>query len=151
MAGKKSTPKERTFNPLAAHGTVHPPERGAVFYQDGGYFNSAGKLVFEDHPATTKKVVVEETVVDVKDGKSTSKTVKTETDVVVEEPGDPKEILAKWLRGDLVLNHGAVRKFVKAGFAVSLAKQDDIISYLVNTASLVPAELVNIKPAPVGK
>lgn len=142
---------KRKFNPLAAYGTVSPPERGAVFYQDGGYFTAGGELVFEDHPATTKVVVNEETIVEVKAGKSKTKTVKTETVVPDEEPGDPKEILANWLTGKVGLNHGTVRKLVKDGFGKVLATKDQIVDYLVNEANLVPAEQVNIKPVAVGK
>jgi hypothetical protein len=146
MAGKK-----RTFDPLAAYGTVSPPERGAVFYQDGGYFNAGGQLVFEDHPATTKTVEVEETVVEVTDGQSTSTTKTVTTEVPKIEEGDPKDILTRWLKGELVLNHGAVRGYMKKAYGVVVASKEAIIDYLVNTANLVPAEQVNVKPAAVGK
>lgn len=142
----------RTFNPEAAYGEVFPPERGAIRYQDGGYFRADGSLVWEDHPATPNEVVeTEVTVVEVKGKGTKAKTVKVKTEVAVIEPGDPKIILTNWLKGDIVLNHGAVRSYVKKAFGVVLATKDQIIDYLVNTANLVPAEAVNVKPAPVGK
>lgn len=142
----------RTFNPEAQYGTVFPAERGAIWYQDGGYFRADGSLVWEDHPATPDEVVeTEVTVVEVKAGKTKAKTTKVKTAVPVVVPGDPKDILSKWLKGEVVLNHGAVRKYVKEGFGVVLATKDQIIDHLVNTANLVPAEAVNVKPAPVGK
>lgn len=141
--------KSRTFNPLAAYGTVTPPERGAVYYQDGGYFNSEGKLLFEDRPATAPKIIkTEVTVVDSDTGES--KTEIVETKVEQTEEGDPKEILTGWLKGAVVLNHGAVRGLVKKAFGQVIATKDEIVDYLVNTANLVPAEQVNIKPAKVG-
>lgn len=140
--------KGRTFNPLAAYGTVSPPEQGAVFYQDGGYFRADGSLAFEDHPATAPTIIdTEETVVE--DGEIKTKVVKTVVENI--EPGDPKDILSKWLKGEIVLQHGTVRKYLKEGFGKSVASKDAIVDYLVNEANLVPAELVNIKPAPVGK
>lgn len=142
--------KARKFNPLAAHGTVTPPERGAVFYQDGGYFNAAGELLFEDRPATSAKIVEsEETVVDSETGETKTKIIKTEVPVVDE--GEPKDILAAWLKGDVRLNHGAVRGLVKKGYGQVLATRDEIIDYLVNEANLVSAESVKVKPAAVGK
>lgn len=146
----------RTFNPEAAYGEVFPPERGAIRYQDGGYFRADGSLVWEDHPATPDEVTeTEVTVVEVKGkgtkAKTVAKTTKVKTAVPVIEPGDPKIILTNWLTGEIVLNHGAVRSYVKKAFGVVLATKDQIIGYLVNDANLVPAEAVNVKPAAVGK
>lgn len=90
-------------------------------------------------------------MVEVKGKTTKAKTTKVKTAVPVIEPGDPKIILTNWLKGDVVLNHGAVRGYVKAGFGKVLATKDQIIEYLVNEANLVPAEAVNVKPAPVGK
>lgn len=139
----------RTFNPLAAYGEVFPPYRGAIRFQDGGYFNASGELVFEDHPGTPPEVVTSEvTVVDADTG-------ETQTTVVVEEvakveKGDPKLILTNWLKGDVVLHHGTVRGLVKDGFGKLIATKDEIVSYLVNEAQLVPPEQVRIKAAKVG-
>lgn len=142
----------RTFNPEAAYGEIFPPYNGAIHYQDGGYFKADGSLAFEDHPATPPVVVeTEETVVEVTKKGTRAKTTKVKTEVAVVEPGDPKDILKKWLTGEIVLNHGAVRSYVKKAFGVVLATKDQIIGYLVNDANLVPAEAVNVKPAPVGK
>lgn len=134
----------RTFNKLAAFGVVHPPYQGATHYQDGGYFGPDGKLLFEDEAAVRKppKTVVNETIVTDADGKET-KTIET-TVVPDIEPGDPKVILTGWLKGEIVLKHPEVVKYVKAGFATVLLKKADIIDYLVNTANLVPAELVKV-------
>lgn len=96
-------------------------------------------------------VETEETVVEVTKKGTKAKTTKVKTEVPVVEPGDPKDILKKWLTGEIVLNHGAVRSYVKKAFGVVLATKDQIIDYLVNEANLVPAEAVNVKPAPVGK
>lgn len=133
----------RRFDRLQAYGTVSPPERGAVFYQDGGYFNSGGELVFEDRPATPDKVVTNEiTTVDVSTGKTKTKVVKTKVPVVT--PGEPKDILKAWLLGDVKLNHLSVRAHVKAGYSKTLVTQDEIITFLVNDANLVPAEAVKV-------
>jgi hypothetical protein len=133
----------RKFNPLAAHGTITPPERGAVYYQDGGYFNSSGDLVFEDRPATPpKKVVSEVTEIDGESGEV--KTQKVETLVEQIEPGDPKVALKLWLEGKADVKFQTVRSLVKKGFGVALATKSEIIDYLVNTANLVPAELVKV-------
>lgn len=133
----------RKFNPLAAYGTVSPPHQGAVYYQDGGYFNSAGELVFEDRPATPPKIEVNEvTTVDTTTGETTTETIKTE--VPAGEPGEPKEILAAWLRGEHVLPFQTARKLVKEGFGTVLANKHEIIDFLVNKANLVPAEQVKV-------
>jgi hypothetical protein len=131
----------RKFNPLAAHGVITPPERGAVYYQDGGYFNSSGDLVFEDRPATPPKTVVSEvTEIDGESGEVKTKTVETLVEQV--EPGDPKEALKLWLEGKAEIKFQTVRSLVKKGFGVALGTKSEIIDYLVNTANLVPAELV---------
>jgi hypothetical protein len=136
----------RKFNPLAAYGEVFPAEKGAVRYQDGGYFNASGDLVWEDHPPTMKTVVTEETVVTVdQKGKTSAKTVRKKAEVQDLEEGDPKLILASWLKGEVELKHLAVVNYVKKGFGKVLRTKDEIVDYLVNEASLVPAELVRIK------
>ena len=134
----------RKFNPLAAFGTVTPPERGATHYQDGGYFGPNGDLLFEDRPATPPaKVKSEVTVVD--SATSEIKTEVVETEVEVVEDGEPRQILAAWLKGEVKLNHGTVRGLVKKAFNQVLATKDEIVTYLVETANLVPAELVRLK------
>jgi len=138
-----SKPAKRVFNPLAAFGTVTPPERGAVFYQDGGYFNASHDLVFEDYPATPPEVVeTEVTVVDAETGTIKTEIVQTEAPVV--NDGDPKVILAGWLKGETKLPFLTVRGLVKSGFNQVLVTKDEIISYLVNEANLVPAEQVKV-------
>lgn len=136
--------KTRKFNPLAAFGVVIPPHEGAVHYQDGGYFGPGGDLLFEDHPATPpKEVVVETTVVDSATGESTTTTTTEQVEVV--EPGDPKTILTLWLKGEADVNFQTVRGLVKKGFGVALGTKDEVLTYLVGTANLVPAELVKVK------
>ena len=133
----------RTFNPLAAYGLVTPPHEGATHYQDGGYFGPNGKLLFEDRPPTPPKAVVSEsTTVD----SATGETVTTTTVETVEEivPGDPREILKGWLLGEVPLAFPTAVKQVKLAFNLVLTNKAEIIDYLVNTARLVPAELVKV-------
>lgn len=133
----------RKFNPLAAYGTITPPDRGAVYYQDGAAFNSSGEVVYEDQPATPpKKVVSEVTTVDAVTHETVTETVVTEVEDI--EPGDPKTILTAWLKGETRLHHAVARKLVKDAYAVILATKDEMVDYLVNTANLVPAELVKV-------
>lgn len=133
----------RKFDRLQSYGTVSPPERGAVFYQDGGYFNSSGDLVFEDHPATPGEVVkYEVTTVDSSTGAVTTEVVETVVEHV--EPGDPKTILKDWLMGVAPLNHMKARSLVKAAYSRTITTKDEIISFLVNEANLVPAEAVKV-------
>lgn len=134
----------RKFNPLAAFGVVHPPHNGATHYQDGGYFGPDGSLLFEDRPATPKKKVKSSVIVtDAEAGTQEETEVEDEVETTV--PGEPKVILAGWLKGEVQLTHPATVKLVKAGYDIVLAKKADIIDYLVNTANLVPAELVKVK------
>lgn len=134
----------RTFNPLAAHGTVSPPHLGAVYFQDGGYFGPDGKLLFSDRAETPPKVVETETIVtDASTGES--KTTVVETLVPDVAPAEPKPVLVGWLKGEITLTHPATVKLVKEAFGVALTKKADIIEYLVNTANLVPAELVKVQ------
>lgn len=142
-AAPSNPPKARRFDPLRAYGTVSPPERGAVFYQDGGYFNSGGALVFEDRPATPDRIVRNEvTTVDSETGEEETKVVETKVPVVA--PGDPKDILKQWLKGGLKLNHMAARAHVKSAYARTLVTKEEIITFLVNEANLVPAEDVKV-------
>lgn len=141
----------RRFNPLKAYGSVTPPERGAVHYQDGGYFDASGNLVFEDHPGTPDVIVESEVIV----SESGAKPIITKiVDVIPAESteGDPKDILARWLKGEFFLPHlKLVAYFRKAYGEASINKRDEIIAFLVGTAFLVPAELVNpmLMPAAV--
>lgn len=138
----EAKPMKRRFNPLAEHGTVSPPERGAVFYQDGGYFTSSGELVFEDHPASVEVLVSEETTVDAETGET--KTEIVEEIVKTADQTDPRLALTAWLKGEIKLNHFAAINYAKDAFGVVLRKKDELIDYLVNTANLVPAELVKV-------
>lgn len=135
-------PMKRRFNPLAEHGTVSPPERGAVYYQDGGYFTSSGELVFEDHPASVAVVTSEVTVVDHETGET--KTEIVEEVVKTADQTDPRLALTAWLKGEVKLNHFAAVGYAKDAFGVVLRKKDELIDYLVNTANLVPAEQVKV-------
>lgn len=136
-------PKVRKFNRLLEHGTIHPPHNGAVFFQDGGYFNAAGELLFEDRPATPPKIVVDEQhVVDSATGEHSVTTTEREVDALPE--ADPRIILTSWLKGEVELPHDKVRSLVNKGFGESLATREEIIKYLVNTVSLVPAEIVRV-------
>jgi hypothetical protein len=133
----------RKFNPLAERATVTPPHNGAVFYQDGGYFNSSGDLVFEDHPATPPVIRIDETTtIDSETGETT--VTHTETEVSPLPPADPRTVLTSWLKGETELAHGTVRSLVKKGFGQVLGTRDEIVKYLVNEANLVPAELVKV-------
>jgi hypothetical protein len=135
-------PSKRRFNPLAEHGTVSPPDRGAVFWQDGGYFTASGELVFEDHPASVEVVTSEQTTVDAATGETTT-TIVEET-VKTADQTDPRLALAAWLKGEIKLNHFAAINYAKDAFGVVLRKKDELIDYLVNTANLVPAEQVKV-------
>jgi hypothetical protein len=134
----------RKFNPLAEHGTVTPPHNGAVYYQDGAYFNSSGDMVWEDQPPTPKKKkLVETTVVDVENGVNETTVTEEEEDAV--PAADPKTQLTAWLRGEVEIKFPTVRALVKNGFGEVVATKADIIDFLVNKANLVPAELVKVK------
>lgn len=134
--------KDRKFNPLAAYGTITPPDRGAVFYQDGAAFNSSGELVYEDAPATAPVKVKSEVTTVTETGETVVDEVEDEVEVV--EEGDPKVILAAWLKGEIKVPFMKVRSLVKSGYGVVVTHKDEIIDYLVNTANLVPAELVKV-------
>lgn len=138
---------ERRFNPLAKFAMVHPPYRGAVRLQDGGYFDPDGKLLWEDHPPTPPKKVVSEVIItDGLTGESTVETVENEVEDIKE--GDPKEILKLWLTGQIALHHTKVRVLTTKGYSVTLGTRDEIVDFLVNEAHLVAAEQVNIKAPP---
>lgn len=144
VAPAKAAPRPRKFNPLAEHGTIHPPHQGAVYFQDGGYFGADGELLFADRPATPPKIVVDEsiTVDSEKPGEQVVVTTTREVDPL--PAADPKVILTSWLKGEANLPHETVRTLVKHGFGEIIASRDDIIKFLVNTANLLPAELVRV-------
>jgi hypothetical protein len=133
----------RRFNPLAAYGLITPPHKGAVHYQDGGYFAPDGALLWEDRPPTPPTTRIDEiTTVDSATGEMKTELVETVVDAL--EPGDPKEILSLWLKGEVKLQFGTVRGQLKKGYGKVLATKDDIVGFLVNEVHLVPAELVRV-------
>ena len=140
-AAPKPAAKTRRFNPAAAYGTIHPPYKGAVHEQDGGYFGPAGNLLWETHPATSSKKIVTEVMVS-DGGVVQTETVETEIEDI--EPGIPKDILKGWLTGQFELDDTKVRDLVKEGYNQVLVDRDEIIGFLVNTANLVPAEQVKV-------
>ena len=135
--------KPRKFNPLLAYGIVTPPYNGAVHMQDGGYFAPDGTLLWEDHPATPPKKV-KSTVIEVDSETNTMTETEVEDEVDESAPGDARDILSKWLKGEIDINFQTVRGKVKEAYQVILASKAEVIDYLVNTALLVPAELVKV-------
>lgn len=133
----------RKFNPLAEYGHVTPPHNGAVYYQDGAYFNPGGECVFEDRPATPlKKVKHVQTVID----GETHELSETETEEEVDSlpPADPKIQLTAWLKGEAPdLKFPTVRGLVKKAFGEVPETKEDIINFLVKQ-NLVPTELVKV-------
>ena len=132
---------KRKFNPLASHGKVTPPHNGAVFYQNGGYFNAKHELVFEDGPAPEQETIEKRVHTTSEDG-----SITTETTKVVKEGDDtdPRLALTAWLKGEVEIHHSTARSYVKDLYGEVIPKKDDLIAYLVNEAELVPAELVKV-------
>lgn len=137
---------ERRFNPLAAFGQIMPPLNGAVYDQDGGYFNANGDLLWEDHPATTVIETSEETVVTVDEkGEAKEETIVVTREVSAAPEGDPKQILTAWLKGEVELKHLEIVNHVKKAFGVVKRTKADVMAYLIDEVALVPAEQVKPK------
>lgn len=129
-------------------GSIRPPHNGAVFFQDGCYFDASGAFLFadegvdpnqDDTPETETQIV---TTVD-EDGTRTEEEIEVEVpEEEIEE--DPKLVLSEWLCGTREVHHMTTGSLIKKAYGVIKRSQDEKIDFLVNEVQLVPAEDVRI-------
>jgi hypothetical protein len=130
----------RTLDKRRPFGTVHPSFNGAVFEQDGAWFNGEGAFLWEDRPAPEPEKVVSEIVTVDAEGNETVEQVETDAPVAI----DPRLALTAWLKDELPdpqPKFMTVRGWAQDIFGEVYKNKEALITACVNKGLVTPDQV----------